>query len=785
MASVSHELQPGIFLVREVPTSSLQVFQVLNKKANILRMTINIAGSEGTKIEGVEGDSVTVDIPPMDNHLLAKLIVTPTARVRHKFSFTLHDPPTDSVVGRELQGLEQNLVLWAKASQHALQSRDINTCPEVVFRETPCQHFVDPYFVPGPRSVTHGEERRMVHWRRPSEFFKGEYKVFLDSIEPNDIKQGLLGDCWLMCALASLAERPQLVKRLFVTTQVTPYGIYRIRLCKNGEWQTVSVDDYFPCAPFDTPIFSRSHGNELWVLLVEKAYAKLHGNYLLLKGGWAREGMLDLTGCPTLGYDFQSEEVKELVEEDLLWPLLRQFDQEAALISASTPGEDRWSESRGQDRKGGLIGGHAYSVIQVREAYSQRLLNIRNPWGNFEWDGAWSDKSPLWTDRMKSALKPVLEENDGTFWMNYEDFLKNFQSVTVCLVKPFFEARCKGVFERISEESRFYTYSRSYSVLTTTERARVYIGIHQEDERILGVVSKRPNLDLGLMILEQTPAGLRYFKRKERTNDRQIELEIELRPDRRYLLLPCSSGCRMQQGKEGPMESLTAENFLYRSTLLDIFHKATYEMTGYMSYAELRDLLQETGLDFDENRYQLCLQAYSSTPQGLTREGFVEMMIAQTAEAGEERVRRWLQGWGYGKDLFSSKSRTYVISVHCEKDCVELKTEQLGTRELDHKASLIELQQFGQVKTTVRNVEIYQMQDKGSMAYTYGAHNANTAGVRVTIDCTGSEGVLFSTGKPQVTVSIAPGAWEILLTVLPDANAPRCSIRSAYSVSTS
>jgi len=783
MASVSHELHPGIFLVREVPTASSQVFQVLNKKANILRMTINIAGSEGARIEGVEGDSVTVDIPPMDNKLLAKLIVTATARVRHKFSFTLHDPPSDSVVGRELKSVERNLAEWAKSSQQTLQSRDVSTCPDVVFRETVCQHFVDPYFVPGPGSVTHGEERRMVHWRRPSEFFKGEYKVFLDSIEPNDIKQGLLGDCWLMCALASLAERPQLVKRLFVTSEVTPYGIYRIRLCKNGEWQTVSIDDYFPCAPFDTPIFSRSHGNELWVLLVEKAYAKLHGNYMLLKGGWAREGMLDLTGCPTLGYDFQSEEVKEMVEEDLLWPLLRQFDQEAALISASTPGEDRWSESRGQDRKGGLIGGHAYSVIQIREAFSQRLLNIRNPWGNFEWDGAWSDKSPLWTDRMKSALKPVLDENDGTFWMNYEDFLKNFQSVTICLVKPFYEARTKGVFERVYEGDCFYTFSRTYSVLTTKERARVYIAIHQEDERVLGVLSKRPNLDLGLMILEQTPAGLRYCKRKERTNDRQIELEIELHPDRRYLLLPCSSGCRMQQSKESASEPLTGDNFLYRSTLLDIFHKATFEMTGYMSYAELRDLLLETGLQFGENAYQQCLQAYSSTPQGLTREGFVELMLAQTQEKGEAVVRAWLERWGYGKDLFSSKSRAYVLSVHCEKDCVELRADRLQDRDLDHKASLIELQQFGQTKTTIRNVEIFQMQDKAAMAYTYGAHNTSAATVRVTIDCSGSEGVLFSTGKPQVAKTIEPGAWEILLTCLPDANAPRCSIRSTYSVS--
>jgi calpain-15 len=42
-------------------------------------------------------------------------------------------------------------------------------------------------------------------------------EVFYKKIEPNDIKQGGLGDCWFMCALASLAEMPYLVERLFIT----------------------------------------------------------------------------------------------------------------------------------------------------------------------------------------------------------------------------------------------------------------------------------------------------------------------------------------------------------------------------------------------------------------------------------------------------------------------------------------------------------------------------------------------------------------------------------------
>jgi len=102
-----------------------------------------------------------------------------------------------------------------------------------------------------------------------------------------------------MCALSSLAERPALVQRLFLTQEVNPEGVYFLRFCKDGEWVTVAVDDYFPCFPMGEPMFSRAHGAELWVLLLEKAYAKLFGNYYALRAGISGEGLLDLTGCPT------------------------------------------------------------------------------------------------------------------------------------------------------------------------------------------------------------------------------------------------------------------------------------------------------------------------------------------------------------------------------------------------------------------------------------------------------------------------------------------------------
>ena len=64
-----------------------------------------------------------------------------------------------------------------------------------------------------------------------------------------------------------------------------------MRICKNGLWQEVTVDDYFPCYCKGQPMFSTSYQNEIWVLLLEKALAKVHGSYYMLKGGYITEAL--------------------------------------------------------------------------------------------------------------------------------------------------------------------------------------------------------------------------------------------------------------------------------------------------------------------------------------------------------------------------------------------------------------------------------------------------------------------------------------------------------------
>lgn len=100
----------------------------------------------------------------------------------------------------------------------------------------------------------------------------------------------------------------------------------------------------------------------------------------------------------------------------------------------------------------GLITEHSYGLIAAKRLKDKngkeiQLVQLRNPWGNFEWNGDWGDTSDLWTDELKRECNFSANADDGLFWMSFEDMKKYFGRVQIAKIKDdyFFSGfKCQG-----------------------------------------------------------------------------------------------------------------------------------------------------------------------------------------------------------------------------------------------------------------------------------------------------------------------------------------------------
>ncbi|KAK7697728.1 hypothetical protein SLS64_013284 [Diaporthe eres] len=286
--------------------------------------------------------------------------------------------------------------------------------------------------------------------KRVHEIFKKP--TFMENVLPGDIKQGNLGNCWLIASLTGLANVQDGIKRICVEYD-TKIGIYGFVFHRDGEWIYSIIDDKLflksPC--WDSPSMQRillkqidredvesvyretyqtgskalffgqnKDQNETWVPLLEKAYAKAHGDYACLNGGWIGEALEDLSGGVTTELL-----ASDIFDTDAFWDNEISKVNQEFLFGCSTGLLDG-----GYGERDGISEGHAYVLMEARTLKDgTRLCKLRNPWGQVKkgnWEGAWSDGSKEWTTEVKQELDHTFG-SDSTFWISYEDLLRKYQ----------------------------------------------------------------------------------------------------------------------------------------------------------------------------------------------------------------------------------------------------------------------------------------------------------------------------------------------------------------------
>jgi len=284
-------------------------------------------------------------------------------------------------------------------------------------------------------------------------------------IEVDDIHQGIIGNCYFLSALSAVAEYKNRFDSIFVSKVRSTNGAYQLRINIQGKPKIITIDDY--CIVYkDNEQFAgaTSGQGEIWVQVLEKAWAKANGSYAMTIAGTPGEALAALEDAPVISYIHK----KYGNNLDELWNIIKESDERKYIMCTNTGG-NKDAESMG------LVNGHAYTLIGCHESKDGiRLVQLRNPWGNFEWKGDFSDNSPSWT-KFPGLKKQagVQNKDDGIFFMTFEDYIKYYPYTFISTYENEFNYR----FVKVNQKSEDFMTGVKFIV---TEAARVILGLHQK-----------------------------------------------------------------------------------------------------------------------------------------------------------------------------------------------------------------------------------------------------------------------------------------------------------------
>jgi len=290
--------------------------------------------------------------------------------------------------------------------------------------------FTDAEFPPEESSLGSGVAARVLGWKRATD--EQNAIIFDQNISAIDVMQGALGDCYFLSAISVMGEAN--VRACIMSREdQAKSGAYLIKLYRGGEYkQHVIIDDFFPTTHGNDWAFAKCNQTggrplEAWPMILEKAYAKLYKSYENIEGGKVHIALSELTGGVP-----QYINLNDSVRNNLngFWQKILAYNANGYMLGAGSPENEMGDRAINAN---GIVQGHAYAILDVRQFGDDRLIKLRNPHGSrgIEWSGDWSDESPLWTP---AALQALGQETatDGIFWMNVQDFVDEFKYLYVC-----------------------------------------------------------------------------------------------------------------------------------------------------------------------------------------------------------------------------------------------------------------------------------------------------------------------------------------------------------------
>ena len=357
-----------------------------------------------------------------------------------------------------------------------------NSYPKIMDHLDGRNKFWDPDFridrkITGKPEIEALINSKVLRWKRISDIIN----IKNDKSNEFFLKQGLLGDCYLIAFLRSLQKfQPERYYYLFgiCFPEIGYYEIYFFN--KKGKHIKVFVDDYILVDENDNPPFSALKDEEEKIytvgrnLLIEKAYAKMKGSYSAIEGGLN-------ASFPVVGINSISE--KDFLSEDDEYIFNKMSDpiSKRNIVLCGTI-----NELKNPNPIPGIEGRHMYSLFSTEEDSDLKILQLNNPWGY---------NRPKKMENFKLGLDKKYEEiekeiinynkentKNGNLKIDIGNFKKQFIHVEICNFKDKKEEQKKPGGEDPIPSLPLEIIEEDYLNRINTFDA---LGIGKKDQRLL------------------------------------------------------------------------------------------------------------------------------------------------------------------------------------------------------------------------------------------------------------------------------------------------------------
>ena len=820
-----------LYTIRKTkPVSETYVCEVA--KFENIEFTLNFEGSENVQLKDGETKNktqATVQISAFERVEVATALVRdPYQPTTLKVSYSISSLPFD---GRTLLVLRTSDDSEVKTSTANCENLDLGhhyRTPKAlhsILKEFSIM-FLDRSFKPCLIPNFCEKENYLeqfpvpIVWRRAHYFMEEDYQVFRRGrelqpiVNTRDLRRSVLDTAWIISALACLGERPDVLdSKVFRVQSRTPFsnrngstGLFHLCLYVGGIPRTLVVDDFFPCAPNAGPIGVRSHRNELWASLCEKACAKQYGSYRRLERGWVSEALASLTGCPTSVYYFHENNRSNLT---LTWEETKDSFRNGALMAFSAAGEDPWTAPRTKRNavlNNGLRRGYSYPVIKVVETrFKQKLICLRNAWSKEPWRGKYAPGKSVWdednvraeTDMPSTGL---CGNEENTFWVTFEEVFQNFASLSICRIsaranKIWREFRRRGFFsyDVTSRDLNSRVQTNLY-LLELASEADVWISLQQSSSRskahaLFGMI------DFGLTVLTLGDTGTYEVVQDAYTGcavvrDQMLKLHLQAG---RYVVVPVSTGTkfaaragRVERSRKGSTSSLRKNSsrgdFVSNAQktnlcLEEMFERLDADMDEVLNREELDAfMLVSEGKHLEDNAFEWLQNNFAFHNGGLTREGFLSLYsyLLDSCNGDTKVILKDLQFMGYNDFLELEHACTYTLSLHYESETEIAVSKQDFDPEAYSAALQLPILGYGDYEALGDDsgLRLYQLKATTGWGVSFMIENTSDRTYVAKMDCHGSQNVDTHNGKLEKTLSVPGKQSRIVQHIVPRVIAP-------------